>query len=203
MRGSDTSSAVVEWAMTELMRHPEAMKKTQDEVRSLVENKEIVEESDLDQLHYLKSVIKETMRIHPPVPLLVQRETMQECEINGYRIPAKTRLFINTLAIGRDPDVWERADEFYPERFMDSSIDYKGHDFQFIPFGAGRRICPGMHAGILVVELALANLLHRFNWELPKGISKEDIDMGEAPGVTVHRKSSLQLVATQFLDVKG
>lgn len=201
--GSDTSSAVVEWTMTELMRNPEVMRKVQDEVRSVVGNKGKVEESDLDQLHYMKSVLKESMRVHPPVPLLVQRETIQHCRVDGYDVPAKTRLLINTLAIGRDGGVWERPDEFYPERFVDSPIDFRGLDFQLIPFGAGRRVCPGMHAGILVVEIALANLLYLFDWELPEGASKDDIDMTESPGVTVHRKSGLRLVAKGKVGVKG
>jgi len=189
--------------MTELMKNPKVMKKVQDEVRSLIRNKEKVEETDLDQLQYLKSVIKETLRLHPPVPLFLQRETIQYCKIHDYDIPAKTRLLISAWAIGRDPKIWERADEFYPDRFMNNSIDYRGHHFQFIPFGAGRRICPGMQSGILVVELALANLLYLFDWELPNGMSKEDIDMSEAPGVTVHKKLALHLVAKKFQGVKG
>lgn len=201
--GSDTSSALVEWTLTELMRSPEIMRRVQDEVRSVIGNKGKVEESDLDQLHYLKSVLKESLRLHPPVPLLVQRETIQHCKVIGYDVPAKSRLLINALAIGRDGDVWERPDEFYPERFIDSPIDFRGHDFQLIPFGAGRRICPGMHSGMLVAELALANLLCLFDWELPEGVSKEDIDMSESPGITVHRKSGLRLVAKRFVGLNG
>lgn len=197
--GSETSSTAIEWAMTELMRNPEAMKKAQDEVRGIVGNKrKIVLESDLDQLHYLNSIIKEIIRLYPPVPMLVQRETMQDCQINGYDVPAKTRLLVNAMAIGRDEDVWERPHEFYPERFINCSIDFRGHNFEFIPFGAGRRICPGMNAGMLVVELGLANLLHNFNWQLPPGLSVENMDMREVPGITVHRKSSLCLVASKF-----
>ncbi|KAJ6808226.1 cytochrome P450 71A9-like [Iris pallida] len=193
--GSDTSSASVEWTMAELMRHPSVMKKAQEEVRSIVGKKGKVEESDLDRLYYLKCVMKEVFRVHPPVPLLLQRETIQQCRVDGYDIPAKTRLLVNTVAIGRDASVWERPEEFDPERFVGSAIDIRGHDFELIPFGAGRRICPGMGVGILVVELALANLLYSFDWELPEGTTKEDIDMSEAPGITVHRKSHLRLVA--------
>ncbi|KAJ6793579.1 cytochrome P450 71A9-like [Iris pallida] len=193
--GSDTSSASVEWTMAELMRHPSVMRKAQNEVRSIVGKKGKVEESDLDRLQYLKCVLKEVFRVHPTVPLLVQRETIQHCRVDGYDIPAKTRLLVNTLAIGRDASIWERPEEFDPERFVGTDIDIRGHDFELIPFGAGRRICPGMGVGILVVELALANLLYSFDWELPEGTTKEDIDMSEAPGITVHRKSHLHLVA--------
>ena len=115
--------------MAELMKNLEVMKKAQDEVRSLISNKEKIEESDLYQLHSLKSVIKETMRLHPPGQLLLQRETIEDCKINDYDIPAKTRLLISTWAIGRDPNVWERSDEFYPSRFKNNSIDYRGHVF--------------------------------------------------------------------------
>ena len=170
------------------------MKKAQDEVRSLISNKEKVVESDLDQLHYLKSIIKETIRFYPPGPLLLQRETIQDCKINDYDIPVKTRLLISTWAIGRDPNVRERSDEFYRDIFMNNSIDYQGHDFQFIPFGAGRRICPGMQSAILVFELTLVNLLYLFDWESLKRLSKENIDMSEAPGVTLKRKSALILL---------
>ncbi|KAJ0983464.1 hypothetical protein J5N97_011719 [Dioscorea zingiberensis] len=194
--GSDTSSASVEWAMTELMRNQQAMKKAQDEVRKVIGRKGKVEESDLQQLQYLKWVVKETMRLHPPAPLLVDRETMQHFKINGYDIPPKTRVIINAWGIGREDSSWENPQEFNPERFMDSSIDMKGHDFQLIPFGAGRRICPGMNLGIQTVELALANLLYCFDWRLPH--ETQDINMDEAPGITVHKKSPLCLVAIKY-----
>ncbi|KAJ0983463.1 hypothetical protein J5N97_011718 [Dioscorea zingiberensis] len=194
--GSDTSSASVEWAMTELMRNQQAMKKAQDEVRKVIGRKGKVEESDLQQFQYLKWVVKETMRLHPPAPLLVDRETMQHFKINGYDIPPKTRVIINAWGIGREDSSWENPQEFNPERFMDSSIDMKGHDFQLIPFGAGRRICPGMNLGIQTVELALANLLYCFDWRLPDG--SQDINMDEAPGITVHKKSPLCLVAIKY-----
>ena len=185
--------------MTELMRHPEVMKKAQDEVRSLVGKKGKIEESDLHQLHYMKCVLKEVFRLHPPVPLLLTRETMQSLNVNGFDIPAKARVVVNVFAIGRDERCWENPEEFKPERFINCAVDLKGHDFQLIPFGAGRRTCPGMHVGMAVVELALANLLYCFDWELPKGVAKEDIDMDEAVGVAVHRKSALHLVATNYL----
>ncbi|KAH7662256.1 Cytochrome P450 E-class group I protein [Dioscorea alata] len=194
--GSDTSSASLEWTMAELMRNPEAMKKAQDEVRRVIGMKGKVEESDLQQLQYLKWVLKESMRLHPPAPLLVHRETTQRFKINGYEIQPKTRVIVNAWAIGRETSSWERPLEFYPERFRDSSIDMKGHDFQLIPFGAGRRICPGMHLGIQTVELALANLLYTFDWKCPDG--SQDINMDETPGVTVHKKYPLFLVPIKY-----
>ncbi|ONK71583.1 uncharacterized protein A4U43_C04F10190 [Asparagus officinalis] len=193
--GTDAATVTLEWAMTELMRHPEVLKRAQAEVRDLVGDKGKVEETDLHQFHYLKLVVKETLRIHPPGTLLLPREITQQCKINGYDIPANSRLFVNAWTIGRDAGVWENPEVFRPERFVDSPIDFKGHHFELIPFGAGRRICPGMEIGLLVVELALANLLYVFDWELPDGMVKEDLNMDEAPGVDVAKKAPLFLVA--------
>ncbi|KAL2932909.1 Cytochrome P450 71A9 [Bienertia sinuspersici] len=175
------------------------MKKVQDEVRQHVKDKERVEESDLPKLAYLKLVIKETFRLHPPVPLLVPRETTSPCTIiGGYEIPAKTRVFINAKAIGMDHNVWHTIDPnlFVPERFSNSSIDYKGLHFELIPFGVGRRGCPGVNFVVLLIELALANLLYCFDWSLPKGVTSDDIDVVEAVGLTTHKKVPLLLSAT-------
>ncbi|XP_008778632.1 cytochrome P450 71A1-like [Phoenix dactylifera] len=194
--GSDTSASTLEWGMTELMRNPMVLKKAQDEVRGLLGNKGKVEEDDVQQLRYLKLIIKEVLRLHSPVPLLVPHECMQDCKITGYNIPKKTRAYINVWAISRDPRYWQDAEAFIPERFEDNDINFKGQHFEFVPFGSGRRICPGMSLGVVAAELALANILYRFNWGLPDGISKEDIDMEEQFGLVIRRKSHLILVAT-------
>ncbi|XP_017702360.2 cytochrome P450 71A1-like [Phoenix dactylifera] len=194
--GSDTSASTLESGMTELMRNSTVMKKAQDEVRGLLGNKGKVEEGDIQQLHYLKLVIKEVLRLHPPAPLLLPRECMQDCKINGYNIPKKARVYINAWAIGRDPRHWQDPEAFIPERFEDNDINFKGQYFQFIPFGSGRRMCPGMSLGVTAAELALANLLYRFDWNLPSGMSKEDIDMEEEFGLVLRRKSPIILVAT-------
>ncbi|KAJ4721021.1 putative Cytochrome P450 [Melia azedarach] len=196
--GTDTSAATVVWAMTYLMKHPRVMKKVQQEVRKLAGNKGFVDEDDIQSLPYLKAVVKETMRLQPTVPLLVPRETLEHCNIEGYDIPAKTLVFVNTWAIGRDPEAWENPDEFYPERFIDSPIDFKGQHYELIPFGAGRRICPGLYMGIATVDLALANLLYKFYWEMPSGMSKEDLDFDVLPGITVHKKNVLRLMAKHY-----
>ncbi|XP_073114113.1 cytochrome P450 71A1 isoform X1 [Elaeis guineensis] len=194
--GSDTSASVLESGMTELMRNPPVMKKAQDEVRGLLGNKGKVEEGDVQQLYYLKLVIKEVLRLHPPAPLLAPRECMQDCKINGCNIPKKTRVYVNAWAISRDPRYWQDPEAFIPERFEDNDINFKGQHFEFIPFGSGRRICPGMSLGVVAAELALANLLYRFDWDLPGGMSKEDINMEEQFGLVIRRKSPLILVAT-------
>lgn len=181
--------------MTELIRTPRAMKKAQEEVRLLLGSRGKVDEEDLHQLQYLKAVVKEALRLHSPVPLLLPRETIQDSKIGGYDVLQNTRVFINAWGIARDPKAWDNAEEFIPERFVDSPIDFKGHDFKFIPFGSGRRICPAMNTGVLMIELALANMLYSFDWRLPEGMKNEDIDMNDSPGITVHKRSALHLVA--------
>lgn len=194
--GTDTSSATVVWIMTELMRNPRVMRRAQNEIREVVKEKEKVEESDLSKLMYLKLVVKEALRLHPPAPLLIPRETTEDCVIRRYRIPSKTRVFINAKSIGTDPKYWENPHEFRPERFLNSSIDFMGQNFEFIPFGVGRRGCPGIHFASPLIELALANLLYHFDWKLPKGMKSEDLSVEEAFGLTTHKKVPLCLVAT-------
>ncbi|KAL7244872.1 hypothetical protein ACSBR2_000257 [Camellia fascicularis] len=196
--GTDTSAATLVWAMTALMQNTEAMKRVQEEVRNLVGEKGSVDEDDLQNLPYLKAVVKETMRLHPAVPLLVPRETTQTCKIDGYEIPPKTLVYVNAWAIGRDPEAWDNPQEFLPERFIGSTIDFKGQDFELVPFGAGRRGCPGLYMGAVQVELTLANLLCAFDWELPVGMKKEDLDTEVKPGVTMHKKIALCLVARNY-----
>ncbi|KAL5544056.1 hypothetical protein UlMin_007840 [Ulmus minor] len=194
--GTDTTYTVLEWAMTELLRNPRIMKKLQEEITKITEGKQQISESDLENMHYLKAVIKETLRLYPPIPLLVPRESRHDIKLNGYDIAAGTMVITNAWAISRDPKLWENPDEFKPERFMDSDIDFKGQDFELIPFGAGRRGCPGILFAMATNELVLANLVHKFDWELPNGAKGEDLDMSECVGLTIHRKVPLLAIAT-------
>ncbi|GMJ05448.1 RED ELONGATED 1, SUPERROOT 2, ALTERED TRYPTOPHAN REGULATION 4, RUNT 1, cytochrome P450, family 83 [Hibiscus trionum] len=200
LAGTDTSAATVIWVISFLMKNPNCLKRTQMEVRNLIGKKGFLKEDDIQSLTYLKAVIKETFRLQPTLPLLVPRETLQKCSIGGYEIPAKSLVFVNAWAIGRDPEVWENPQEFCPERFIGSSIDYKGQDFELIPFGTGRRICPGMRMGVATVELALANLFYKFDWEMPTGMNVEDLDFDVLPGITTHKKNDLILVAKKIDD---
>ncbi|XP_057490866.1 LOW QUALITY PROTEIN: 6,7,8-trihydroxycoumarin synthase-like [Actinidia eriantha] len=196
--GTDTGAASIVWAMTALMKNPTVLKKVQEEVRTLVGKKGKVDEDDIHSLPYLKAMIKETMRLYPPAPLLVPHKTTQRCVIDGYEIEPQTVVYINAWAIARDPESWENPEEFLPERFLGSDIDFRGQNFELIPFGAGRRGCPGINLGVATVELALANLLYSFDWELPEGMKKEDVDTEVLPGLTMHRKNALCLVAKKY-----
>ena len=180
--------------MAELMRNPRVMEKVQGEVRMAFREKGKVDERDIGDLTYLKSVVKETLRLHPPVPLLIPRECREKCEITGYEILPKTRVIVNAWAIARDPEHWDDPETFNPERFDGSQTDFKGTNFEFIPFGAGRRVCPGISFGVTSALHSLAQLLYYFNWKLPIGMKPEDIDMIEAFGATVGRRSKLCLV---------
>lgn len=191
--GTDTTSTAIEWAMAELIRKPSSMKKAQAEVRRVVGNKGKVEEQDIIEMDYLKCVVKETLRLHPPLPLILPRESSAPVKLGNYDIPPKTRLVINVWAIQRDPKLWNNPEEFIPERFNDNPIDYKGQDFEFIPFGSGRRVCPGLSFGLSVVEYVVASLLYWFNWDLPDGANCESLDMSEAHGLTVNKKTNLLL----------
>ncbi|KDP36253.1 hypothetical protein JCGZ_09818 [Jatropha curcas] len=197
--GSDTSSTTLEWAMSEMMKNPSIMEKAQAEVRKVFGSKGKVDEAGLHELSYLKLVIKETLRLHPPVPLLLPRENKENVVIEGYDIPAKSKVVVNAWAIARDPKYWDEAERFYPERFINSSIDFKGANFEFIPFGAGRRMCPGMIFGLASVELPLAQLLYHFDWKLPGGQKPEDLDMSEDLGGTATRSNALYLIPTPYI----
>ncbi|KAJ7946419.1 Cytochrome P450 [Quillaja saponaria] len=185
--------------MSEMMKSPRVMKKAQAEIRQTFKGKKDIQETDLEELHYLNSVIKETLRLHPPAPLLLPRENISEaCKIDGYEVPVKTKVIVNAWAIVRDPKYWHDAESFIPERFSDNTSDFKVTNFEFIPFGAGRRMCPGISFGLANIELPLASLLYYFNWELPNKMKPEDLDMIEAFGVTVGRKNKLYLNATSL-----
>ncbi|KAE8776149.1 Cytochrome P450 71C2 [Hordeum vulgare] len=197
--GTDTSTIVLEYAMVRLMQNPRVMAMLQAEVRSTIpKGKDTVTQEDLHGLPYLKAVIKETLRLHMPGPLMVPHLSMDECIINGYTIPSGTRTFINTYAIQRDPTNWESPEEFMPERFMEggsaAAMDYKGNDFQYFPFGSGRRICPGINFATATIQLMLTNLMYHFDWKLPPESAEEGINMTETFGLTVHRKEKLLLV---------
>jgi cytochrome P450 len=187
----------MEWAMSELLRNPRVMEKAQAEVRQVLEGQRNIDEVDSQKLDYLKLVVKETLRLHPSSALF-PRESREKCEINGYEIPNNTKVIINAWAIGRDTEYWIDADCFRPERFQGSLIDYKGSNFEFIPFGSGRRISPGISFAIANIELVLSQLLYHFNWKLPNEIKPEELDMFETYGLSCRRRNDLYLIANPW-----
>lgn len=196
---TESTAASMVWVMTALMKTPQTMHKVQSEIRNSTGKKGKVDEDDLPNLHYLKAVINETMRLYPPAPLLVPRESIERCILEGYEIPPKTVVYINAWAIARDPECWENPDEFVPERFLNSNLDIKGQDFEVIPFGSGRRICPGISMGLVDLSLTVANLLYSFDWELPLGMLAEDVDIDSSPGIGMHKKIPLLLLAKKYV----
>nr|AMZ03382.1 cytochrome P450 CYP71D379 [Plectranthus barbatus] len=196
--GTETSSTAMDWAMAELMRNPEVMAKAQAEVRGIYNDDTISNMGDNDQnLKYLKQVIREALRLHPPVPVL-PRAAREEREINGYKIPAKVKVLVNNWGMQRDPKYWTNPEKFEPERFERSPKEFLGADFDYLPFGAGKRMCPGITFSMASVELVIAQLLYHFDWKLPEGMQPETMDMIENPGVTASRRDNLYAVATPY-----
>ncbi|KAL1534728.1 unspecific monooxygenase [Salvia divinorum] len=194
--GTDTISTTMEWTMSEILRHPAVMEKLQHEVRGIPKQKPEITDDDIQKMHYLKAVIKEAMRLHPPLPLLVPRLASKDVQVKGFDISAGTIVMINAWAIGRDLISWVEPEKFMPERFLNSSIDFKGLDFELIPFGGGRRGCPGITLAAAGMELLLADLVRKFDWKLANGVEPKDLDMSESPGMTVHRAVPLLALAS-------
>ncbi|GJN07497.1 hypothetical protein PR202_ga25333 [Eleusine coracana subsp. coracana] len=192
--GIDTTSKAILWAMAELVKNPNEMEKVQAQVRQVVGAQGVLEQQ-LGKMSRLQAAMKEAMRLHPPVPLVIPHEVIRDTKLHVYHIPAQTRVIVNAWAIGRDSESWENAEEFLRERFMHNNIfDYSGKDIRFIPFSAGRRGCPGIAFATRLAELALANLLYHFNWELPEGQDIESFEVVESNGLSPSLKSDLILV---------
>ncbi|XP_047070785.1 desmethyl-deoxy-podophyllotoxin synthase-like [Lolium rigidum] len=192
--GSDTAATTLQWTMAELVRNPKVMRKAQDEVRRALHGQPKVTEESLADLNYMRLVIKEALRLHTPAPLLIPRECRKDSQVLGFHVPKGTMVLVNAWAISRDPAHWDAAEEFVPERFQGGEVDFKGADMEYTPFGAGRRMCPGMSFGLANVELALAGLLYHFDWELPGRADPGELDMTEEMGVTVRLRHDLLLV---------
>ncbi|CAN6845128.1 unnamed protein product [Brassica oleracea] len=194
--GTDTNSSTMEWVMSELIRNPEKMVKAQSEIRQVIGENGVVQESDIPRLPYLQAIVKETLRLHPAAPL-IPRKSESDVHIFGFLIPKNASVLVNVLAIGRDSSVWENPTRFEPERFLLREIDVKGKDFELIPFGAGRRMCPGMSMALRTMSLVLASLLYSFDWKAQKGVVAENMDMTDAFGVTLRKAKPLRAVPTK------
>lgn len=174
------------------------MQKVQSEVREAFHRKNKIRQEDVRELNYLRLVIKESLRLHPPLPLLAPRDCRERCEVQGYEIPRGTKVVVNAWGIGRNPMYWNDPESFIPERFEDEDLDYKGTNFKYIPFGAGRRMCPGIMFGIANVELPLALLLYHFDWKFANGDGLEELDVSESVGISVRRKTNLNVIPTLY-----
>ncbi|KAL1830857.1 hypothetical protein DCAR_0100806 [Daucus carota subsp. sativus] len=194
--GTDTTSNSLEFALAEMMNKPQIIQKVQEELDIVVGRNNMVEESQLPKLPYLYAVMKEVLRLHPILPLLVPHCPSETCVVGGYTVPKGSRVFINVWSIHRDPSIWEKPLEFIPERFLDGQWDYSGKDFKYFPFGSGRRICAGIAMAENMFLFSLASLLHSFDWKLPEG---QKLDLSERFGIVLKKKVPLVLIPTPRL----
>ena len=183
--------------MAELICNPEKMAKSKKEIQQVLVKDGTTEESHFSKLPFLHAVVKETLRLHPPAPFLVPHKSNNDVEIDGLIVPKSAQLLINVWAIGRDSSVWNKPNLFVPERFLESEKSFIGSDFELIPFGAGRRMCPGLPVAERTMHLILATLVHNFDWTLPNGLKPQDIDMSESYGLTLKKAEPLRPIPTK------
>ncbi|KAI3783952.1 hypothetical protein L1987_43043 [Smallanthus sonchifolius] len=191
--GTDTVVTTIEWAMAELLKNKEIICKVQEELTTEV-NSNCIMTSDLSKLTYFNACIKETLRLHPVVPVRIPRRAIEACEVMNYTIPQNAQVWVNVWAICHDAKVWEDPNTFKPERFLGSNIDFIGHDYEFIPFGGGRRMCPGLPSGVKSLQTMLASLILGYDWSLPNGEDPSKLDMTEKFGVTLQKEKPLELI---------
>lgn len=200
--GTDTSAIAMEWALAELINHPNIMEKAAQEIDNVTGKTRAVQESDISQLPYLQAIVKEILRLHSPAPMIL-RESSEDCTIEGYHIPAKTRLFVNVWAMNRDPKNWENPLEFRPERFMNETkiLDVRGqNNFHYLPFGSGRRGCPGISLALQILHTSLAAIIQCFEWKVSGEGNCGKVDMEQGTGVTVPRANPLVCVPVARLN---
>ncbi|TYH07102.1 hypothetical protein ES288_A08G206400v1 [Gossypium darwinii] len=176
---TETTTSTIEWAMAELLHNPQALLEARRELKQIIGKGNLVEESNVTCLPYLQAIVKETLRLHPPAPFLIPRKAEADIEVHNFVVPKGAQVFINAWVIGRDPNFWEEPDLFRPERFIRSETDVKGNDFGLIPFGGGRRICPGLPLAMRMLHSMLGTLIHSFDWELEDGVAPENLNMDE------------------------
>ncbi|CAN1258633.1 Geraniol 8-hydroxylase [Linum perenne] len=189
--GTDTVTSTIEWAMAELLRNPNTFAKAREELHQTIGKDNHLHESDVIRLPFLQAIVKENFRLHPAGPLLVPRKARSEVEIFGFTVPKGSQVIINAWAIGRDPTIWDNPNSFMPERLMGSEIDVGGNNFELIPFGGGRRICPGLPLAMRMLHMMLGSLVHWFNWKLVDGVDPMSLDMEEKFGITLQKAKPL------------
>ncbi|CAH9100608.1 unnamed protein product [Cuscuta epithymum] len=188
--GTDTSAATMEWTLSLLLNHQQVLQKAQEEIDDKVGFERLVEESDMADLPYLNCIIKEAMRMHPVGPLALPHESLKECTIASYHIPKGTMLLLNLYSIQRDPEYWDEPKRFKPERFEDFKVvtTAKENGYKWMPFGSGRRGCPGEALAWRMIGLSLASIIQCFDWDR---LGSELIDMSEGPGLTMPKAMPL------------
>ncbi|OVA09734.1 Cytochrome P450 [Macleaya cordata] len=219
LAASDTTSVSLTWALTLLVTNPRVLRKAQDELDIKVGRDRHVEERDLNNLVYLQAIVKETLRTYPAVPLTVPHEATQDCTVGGYHVTAGTRVVVNLWKLQRDPRVWPNPSKFKPERFLSDGCDeggggggggeaanrdFRGQHFEYIPFGSGRRMCPGANFALQTLHMTLARLLHAFELRLPSSKDHDDdddvehpdevVDMTEGSGLTMPKVTPLEVL---------
>ncbi|KAA8543522.1 hypothetical protein F0562_020983 [Nyssa sinensis] len=201
LAGSDTTSIHLTWLFSILLNNKHALKRAQEEIDLKVGTERWVEESDIKNLVYLQAIVKETLRLYPPGPIAVPHEALEDCQVAGYHIPKGTRLFVNVWKLHRDPRIWLEPDKFMPERFLTShaEVDVSGQHFELIPFGSGRRSCPGIAFATQVTHLTLARLLQGFEFETP---GNEPVDMTEGIGITLPKATPVEVLITPRLPLQ-
>ncbi|MCE3050381.1 hypothetical protein HAX54_047081 [Datura stramonium] len=199
--GSDTIAVHLTWIMSLLLNNPHVIKKAQEEIDTKIGKERWAEDSDVQDLVYLQAIIKETLRLYPPAPLLVPHEAVEDCKVAGYHVPKGTRLYVNVWKIHRDPNIYSKPENFIPERFLTNKIkiDSRDQHFEFIPFGSGRRSCPGMTFASLVTHVILGRLLQGFDFSTP---SNMPVDMTEGLGITMPKANQVEVVITPRLSSK-
>ncbi|KDP41667.1 hypothetical protein JCGZ_16074 [Jatropha curcas] len=183
--GSQTSAATLDWAISLLLNHPEVMQKAFAEIEAVVGMERLLDETDIPKLCYLQMIIQETLRLYPPAPLLLPHESSADCTVSGFFVPPGTMLLVNTWSMNRNPKLWVEPTKFLPERFNGG----EGEGYKFLPFGAGRRACPGAGLAKRVVSITLAALIQSFEWEK---FGKEEMNMEEGTGLTMPKVIPLE-----------
>lgn len=193
---TDTSAVTNEWAMAEIIRNPKIQSKIRDEIDAVVGLDRTVTEADVEKFPYLMCVVKETFRLHPAGPFSIPREAMEDTKVAGYDIPKGTRVLLNFYSLGRSERTWESPGEFRPERWAGENLaQIQDSRFRIMPFGNGRRGCPGSHLGTTMVLATLARLVHGFEWEFAGGVTPETVDMDESFGTTIPMRTKLEAIA--------
>ncbi|KAL6193132.1 hypothetical protein ACLB2K_034216 [Fragaria x ananassa] len=199
--GTETTSATLEWAMAELLHNPKCLSKAKEELDQMIGKGKSIEESDIARLPYLQAVIKETFRLRPVIPMLLPRKAETDVEIGGYIVPKGAQILVNIWAIGRDPSSWDNPNSFMPERFLgsDNQIDVMGQNFELLPFGGGRRICPGLPLAMRMLHLMLGSLINCFDWKLEDGVVPETMNLEDKFAVSLEMAQPLKAVPKEIV----